>query len=117
MTVLNVVEHSCLSLRGMYVVLACLCVIVFIVVVIGITSREINKKSSIVIDSIFAFILVCLFAVSVYACINTKDYKEIKCTIDNTVSFNEIYDKYEVVNKEGYIYTLYEKEYEKEKEK
>lgn len=33
----------------------------------------------------------------------------IQCTIDDDVSINEVYDKYDVIDKQGEIWTLKEK--------
>lgn len=37
----------------------------------------------------------------------------IQCTIDDDVSINEVYDKYDVIDKQGEIWTLREKTNEK----
>ena len=38
------------------------------------------------------------------------DYVEYKATIDDSVSMNEFLDKYEILDREGKIYTIKEKE-------
>ena len=37
------------------------------------------------------------------------EYKEYKVTIDNEVSFKEFNERYEIINQEGEIYTIIEK--------
>ena len=41
---------------------------------------------------------------------NNVDYIEYKVTIDDSVSMNEFLDKYEILDQEGKIYTVKEKE-------
>ena len=41
---------------------------------------------------------------------NTVDYIEYKATVSDEVSMNEFYEKYEVVDQEGKIYTVRERE-------
>ena len=41
---------------------------------------------------------------------NDIDHIEYKVTIDNSVSMNEFLDKYEILDQEGKIYTVKEKE-------
>lgn len=41
---------------------------------------------------------------------NSIDYIEYKATIDDSVSINEFLDKYEILDQEGKIYTIREKD-------
>lgn len=57
-------------------------------------------------------ILICL-AIAVFGLIDNKkdiDYIEYKVTIDDSVSMNEFLDKYEILDQEGKIYIIKEKE-------
>lgn len=44
----------------------------------------------------------------------TPPHKEYQVIIDKNTKFYELYDKYDVVKQEGYIYTLVDKEKENE---
>ena len=41
---------------------------------------------------------------------NSIKYKEYKVLIDDDVSFQEVYNKYEIIDKDGEIYTIREKQ-------
>jgi RsiW-degrading membrane proteinase PrsW (M82 family) len=66
-----------------------------------------------------AIVLVCTLVgaiIGVVAFLNithetdTVDYIEYKVTIDDSVSMNEFLDKYEILDQEGKIYTVKERE-------
>ena len=56
---------------------------------------------------VISIVIVCLGAISNK---NSVDYIEYKITIDDSVSMNEFLDKYEILDQEGKIYTVKEKE-------
>ena len=53
---------------------------------------------------IFALALLCLVADIRYSKVDA-----IQCTIEDNVSINEVYDNYDVIDKQGEIWTLREK--------
>lgn len=55
--------------------------------------------------------IIC-FCVSIYCAANTEPTGryEYKVIINDNVSFNDFYNKYEIINIEGKIYTIKEKE-------
>ncbi len=59
---------------------------------------------------IIAFLLCTLF----FGCLGIGEYEtgeyEYKVTIDDSVSMNEFLDKYEILDQEGKIYTVKERE-------
>lgn len=60
--------------------------------------------------------LVAIFVImlmSFIADIRFSKVDVIQCTIDDCVSINEVYDKYEVIDKQGEIWTLRERTNEK----
>ena len=56
---------------------------------------------------VISIVIVCLGAISNK---NSVDYIEYKVTIDDSVSMNEFLDKYEILDQEGKIYTVKERE-------
>ena len=56
---------------------------------------------------VVSVVIVCLGVISNK---NSIDYIEYKVTIDDSVSMNEFTDKYEIIDQEGKIYTVKEKE-------
>ena len=55
--------------------------------------------------SIFLIVTGCITNI-----IPLKTYSKYKVTISNEVSFNEFNEKYEIINQEGQIYTVKEKD-------
>lgn len=67
--------------------------------------NELDKKNALVVWSgIFATALILLIA---DICFSKTD--AIQCTIEDNVSINEVYDNYDVIDKQGEIWTLKEK--------
>lgn len=67
--------------------------------------NELDKKNALVVWSgIFAIALILLVA---DICFSKTD--AIQCTIEDNVSINEVYDNYDVIDKQGEIWTLKEK--------
>lgn len=69
------------------------------------------------LDIVATFVLTAVCAVvglfyTIISVHNTDvvDYIEYKVTIDDSVSMNEFLDKYEILDQEGKIYTIREKE-------
>ena len=63
---------------------------------------------------ILAIILFLMSVVEVYSCVkervpDNRYYKSYSVTIEENVSFKELYEKYEVIKVEGQIYTLKER--------
>ena len=57
-------------------------------------------------------LIVTGFASAIFtACGVLKKNHYIKCTIDDSISFNEIYEEYEIIKQEGRVYTLKDKYY------
>ena len=56
---------------------------------------------------ILALVVFGLFS---WLCVDTTEVPEYKVTIDETVSFVEFNEKYEVIDQEGEIYTIRERE-------
>lgn len=56
---------------------------------------------------IIGVVILCLSSTSDK---NSIDYIEYKVTIDDSVSMNEFLDKYEIIDQEGKIYTVKERE-------
>ena len=54
----------------------------------------------------------CILVATMACCINKNDihHIEYKVTIDDSVSMNEFLDKYEIIDQEGKIYTVKERE-------
>ena len=58
----------------------------------------------------FVFLTVISVAISYMSCRQTMyEAPEYKVTISDSVSFNELYGKYEIVEQEGEIYTIRER--------
>lgn len=76
----------------------------FIVVMVGSIVTSCEEPVVIALISIFSFcVTFCIFIEP------TGEYN-YKVTIDDTVSLNEFYEKYEIIDQEGKIYTIKFKE-------
>ena len=53
--------------------------------------------------------MFAVFLILFIADIHFSKVDAIQCTIDDDVSINEVYDKYDVIDKQGEIWTLKEK--------
>ena len=73
-------------------------------IIIYIESDEIKKYVCVVWCGMFAIALLCLVADIRYSKVDA-----IQCTIEDNVSINEVYDNYDVIDKQGEIWTLREK--------
>ena len=67
--------------------------------------NEFERKSALMVwCGMFAIALILLIAD-----IRLSKTDAIQCTIDDNVSINEVYDNYDVIDKQGEIWTLREK--------
>ena len=58
----------------------------------------------------FVFLFIASIAISYISYRQTMyEFPEYKVTISDSVSFNELYEKYEIVEQEGEIYTIQER--------
>lgn len=88
--------------------------------IIGIIVMIINYLDERIFDPTFLFLIgVLVLAGSMIGMLiaentnhetDTVDHIEYKVTIDDSVSMNELLDKYEILDQEGKIYTVKEKE-------
>ena len=67
-----------------------------------------GDEAVIIICLLVAFIVFSALASAVYKA-NGKTVHEYKVTISDTVSFKDIYGKYEIINQEGDLYTIRER--------
>lgn len=86
-----------------------LCVLIglllFAFIIIYIKSDKFDKKDALIVwCAIFGIALILLVAD-----IRFSKVDAIQCTIDDDVSINEVYDNYDVIDKQGEIWTLREK--------
>ena len=52
----------------------------------------------------------CMLTICTSKKTDTIDYVEYKVTVSDEVNFNEFHDKYQIIDKEGKIYTVRERE-------
>ena len=76
-----------------------------------------NSKSNVAIWINFVCCVICLITLSTVVFLNENtnylteySHTEFKVAIDDSVSMNEFLDKYEILDQEGKIYTVKEKE-------
>lgn len=81
--------------------------VIFIIICIAFNS-DVNQDTiclgCVIISAIFGIALI-LFIVDIHS----SKVDAIQCTIEDYVSINEVYDKYEVIDKQGEIWTLKER--------
>lgn len=101
-TVLSTQEISGLG------VWAAVAIVIVLVIGVLVAARCIIKGKY----SIFlATIIVSLFAIALLCILGSKDlYTEYKVIIDDTVSYNDFVEKYEILDQENLIYTVKERE-------
>ena len=101
-TVLNNVIVSDFNPIPWLIVLIGLLLFAFIVVY---TFNGLDRRNGIICwCGMFAIVLILLVADIRYSKVDA-----IQCTIEDYVSINEVYDKYDVIDKQGEIWTLREK--------
>ena len=89
-------------------IVACICL--FVLWLIGFFFIDADNGTALIICMIG---IVILSVVAVCSCIDNKgsiNYIEYKATIDDSVSMNEFLDRYEILDQEGKIYTIKERE-------
>ena len=67
-----------------------------------------EDDAAIIISLFIAVIVFCILSSIVYKT-NGKTVHEYKVTISDTVSFNDVYEKYEIIEQEGDLYTIRER--------
>ena len=101
-TILNNVIISDFNPIPWLIVLVFLLLVAFIIVYI---SDELDRRNGIVwLCGMFALALILLIVNIRYSKVDA-----IQCTIEDNVSINEVYDNYDVIDKQGEIWTLREK--------
>ena len=105
-TILNTVEKGGFSVWGLIVFVLCV-VGTFLLLYLFIRSAaEYDDTASL----IFTLMMLCGICTTVVGCaLWGPTYKEYKVIVDESVSFEEFTDKYEVVGQEGEIYTVVER--------
>lgn len=87
-----------------------LCVLIGLVLValliVCIKPDEFDKKNLL---GVWWCGMFTIFFILFIADIRLSKVDAIQCTIDDDVSINEVYDKYDVIDKQGEIWTLKEK--------
>lgn len=105
-TVLNNITVSDFNPVPWLIVIIFLLLVAFIIVYIF---DELDRRNGIIVwFGMFAIALLLLVADIRYSKVDA-----IQCTIEDNVSINEVYDKYDVIDKQGEIWTLREKINEK----
>lgn len=77
--------------------------LILIIIYIAVNSNNIKAAigwACVISAVVFTFLIIDI-------CFSKVD--AIQCTIDDDVSINEVYDKYDVIDKQGEIWTLKEK--------
>jgi hypothetical protein len=70
-----------------------------------------SEKMAVAMTSIVIFIIIIIWTISFCIANSTiYDHTEYKVIIDDSVNFNEFNEKYEIVDTDGKIYTIKEKE-------
>ena len=83
-------------------------VVGFIIMLIS-AGLEYKKTAIVSIIGIVVSIILIVLAIAFTGSIDTSRYR-YKVTIDDTVSFNKLCEKYDVVDQEGKIWTIDDKE-------
>lgn len=113
-TILNETATYCAH-YGVYIVWGC-CIVAG--VIIGVIFGAHNSYHPIVdgiTEGLLGLMLGTLFGLAVTGLVaqvwttDEIDYIDYQVTIDDTVSFNELYEKYEVIDQDGQIFTIRER--------
>ena len=78
-------------------------------IIIYIVASDDDKQDAIGLTCVLSAVLI----IFLIADIRFSKVDAIQCTIDDDVSINEVYDNYDVIDKQGDIWTLREKTNEK----
>lgn len=90
---------------------AILCVIGLVIAVIGVITID-SDTAQCVLFTLAGFVIIGLTVCTIGAIVKTDKVidTKYKVTIDDSVSMNEFLDKYEILDQEGKIYTVKERE-------
>lgn len=108
LTLLNTETQGAYNWIGYILAAVCLIPLSFVIWCI-ISAAQLQDIGVVFLCSIVALATICLFGV----CINVAQEKPTtvyKVTIDDTVSMVEFYERYEILDQEGLIFTITEKE-------
>lgn len=72
--------------------------------------KIVNEKIENTIFVLMVIILTCLITVYIYDTHQYEDYIKYQVTIDDSISFNEFSNKYNILSCDGKIYTIVEKD-------
>jgi archaellum biogenesis protein FlaJ (TadC family) len=78
-----------------------------VVLIYGLTEAKLLPS---IFGGVLFLICMTIFVLSLYSNKNSINHIEYKVTIDDSVSMNEFLDKYEILDQEGKIYTVKERE-------
>ena len=101
-TIYNTILPECWTVIGL--LLALVCTVLTIHFYVGLNDR------AAILCLVLLIVSVVLTFLGLISNKNSIDYIEYKVTIDDSVSFTEFIDKYEVLDQEGKIYTVKERE-------
>ena len=105
-TILNEIQKTAAP-DWMVVLGLALCFLGLISIIIHAASQKIVSAMT----SIVIFIIIIIWTIS-FCIVNSTiyDHTEYKVIIDDSVNFNEFNEKYEIIDIDGKIYTIKEKE-------
>ncbi len=92
---------------------ACIAVAISLMIVFLVVALLFLFEDRYIITTIFGVLSVGSLVLGGWGCTENKDsvhHIEYKVTIDNSVSMTEFMDKYEIIDQEGKIYTVKERE-------
>ena len=93
-----------------FAIIMFLCFVGFILSLSLIVGACDNKSIAALISSSFLLICFCLMCgFCIWRQVNPEIHTEYKVLIDDTASWHDIYNKYEIIDQEGKIYTIKEK--------
>jgi hypothetical protein len=91
-----------LGVTGFFVTIAC-----FVLLALFMSEGRLLPS---IIFMVLILISITFFALALTDNTNSINHLEYKVTIDDSVSMNEFLDKYEILDQEGKIYTVKERE-------
>ena len=114
--ILNITEHAIMEHAwswkmcfGLFVGLACFGVLIGFLQGLSDCNVEGGVIAGLIVGLIFALIISPIFT-AIFAKKEVGTEYHYKVTIDDSVSMNEFLDKYEIIDQEGKIYTVKERE-------